>query len=127
LQGFYCHPDVEEELLIRETQDLGANLESSRRFRKGQPELSERFIDITYHELVADPIAVVRRLYQQLGRLTNSVLYRVQRKVLLWAQRRKRSSGATAVDLHPYKVLQIQDFEAYRSRLAGTDATAVRS
>jgi hypothetical protein len=36
------------------------------RFRDARPQLAGRFIDVNYCELVSDPLAVVRRIYQQL-------------------------------------------------------------
>ena len=36
------------------------------RFRDGHPELAHRFLDVTYSELVANPLAIVGRIYREL-------------------------------------------------------------
>jgi hypothetical protein len=35
------------------------------RFREGRPELAERFVDVNYGELTADPLAVINRIYRR--------------------------------------------------------------
>jgi len=50
------------------------------RFRDASPEVAGQFIDVTYRELVSDPLAVVRRIYERLDiRLTEAAAERMRR------------------------------------------------
>ena len=79
LRGLYGPPGDPEELRIREAQVLAEGTERLLRFRDTHPELAERFIDVKYSELIAEPLATVRRIYERLGnRLTDSAASRMQ-------------------------------------------------
>ena len=46
---------------------LAENMDRIMQFRDAHPELADRFVDVHYHELVADPLGTLRRIYQRLG------------------------------------------------------------
>ncbi|HXT11302.1 MAG TPA: sulfotransferase [Candidatus Angelobacter sp.] len=63
LHGLYGRPQSREKLTDREARTLAWNVERTIQFRDERPELSKRFVDVHYPELVADPLAVVRRIF----------------------------------------------------------------
>jgi hypothetical protein len=65
LQGLYSRPGDLDTLMERESRILVAAINRLTSFRDAHPELAERFIDICYSELVADPLAIVSRIYRQ--------------------------------------------------------------
>ena len=66
LRGLYARPGDREQLARREARAIAERMERFIRFREVHPELAGRFIDVNYSELVADPLAAVRRIYHQL-------------------------------------------------------------
>jgi hypothetical protein len=66
LYGLYGAPCDPEELRMREARVLAEGTERFIQFRDSHPELASRFIDVKYTDLVANPIATVGRIYQQL-------------------------------------------------------------
>jgi hypothetical protein len=69
-----------EQILQHESQALAESIETSIHFRENHPEFANRFIDINYANLVADPIATVRGLYRALDRpLSAAALSRMER------------------------------------------------
>jgi hypothetical protein len=49
------------------------------RFRDAYPNVARQFIDVTYRELVADPLGVVRRIYEHYIRLSVMAAERMRR------------------------------------------------
>jgi Sulfotransferase family len=68
LEGTFARSDDRAQTRIREARSLAEHMESITSFRKVHPELEGQFIDIKYHELVADPLAIVRQIYQRLDK-----------------------------------------------------------
>lgn len=67
LRGLYGRPGDREETLAAEIRTLADNTERFIKFRERHPELKDRIVDVKYTELIADPLATVRRIYEQLG------------------------------------------------------------
>ena len=67
LHGFYARPDDRTELRIRVTRALAGMDERCRNFRNLHPELRDRFFDLEYSDLIADPVQVVRQIYRHFG------------------------------------------------------------
>ena len=87
------------------------------RFREGRPELDERFIDVKYGELVSDPLAVVRRIYQHLDiPLTEAAAERMQRMASSRSRYRARHDSPTLTDLGLDRLAETRLFERYCSR-----------
>jgi len=66
LHGLFGRPRGRRQLSFHEARFLAEAMERLIHFREARPELSGRFYDVKYTELVADPLATVRRLYQHL-------------------------------------------------------------
>ena len=80
LHGLYARPGNRDQLAARESQVLAGALDRLVNFRDARPELSGRFIDVHYGDIVANPVAVVRRIYEQFEMpLTATALERMER------------------------------------------------
>jgi hypothetical protein len=66
LYNLFAWPGSRDELAEREATLLARAMEEFIRFRDAHPEMADRFIDLNYSDLVTDPVATVRRVYQQL-------------------------------------------------------------
>jgi hypothetical protein len=60
------------------------------RFRNAHPELAERFVDVNYGELTADPLAVINRIY---GRFDLTLTPEAAGRIRRLASRRSRYRG----------------------------------
>ena len=88
------------------------------RFRDVYPGVSENIIDVTYRELVSDPLAVVRRIYDRLGiQLKDSAAERMRRLASARSAYKKRVRGSVPTgDLGLDRVGVSHHFEDYSSR-----------
>jgi hypothetical protein len=76
-----------------------------------------QFIDLTYRELVSDPLAVVRRIYEQLDiRLKDVAAQRMQRLALSRSPYEKRGVSSTSADLGLDCSAETHRFDGYCSR-----------
>jgi hypothetical protein len=64
------------------------------RFRDAHPELAERFVDVHYDELTADPLAVVNRIY---GRFDLILTPEAAGRLRHLASRRSRYRGRGSI------------------------------
>jgi hypothetical protein len=64
LHRLYGRPQSRDQLAEREIQNLAWGAARMIQFRDEHPELANRFLDVNYSELAADPPAIVRRLYR---------------------------------------------------------------
>ncbi len=64
LHGLYARPHDRDQLAEHEAQNLAGGMERLIRFRDKHPELAKRFINVTYPELAANPLTVVRRIFK---------------------------------------------------------------
>ena len=65
LHGLYARPEDSAQLAEREARVLSAAIDRCLRFRDAHPELAERFVDVDYTGLTADPLAVINQIYQR--------------------------------------------------------------
>jgi len=65
LQGLFARPGDRQELAAHEARNLASAMERFVEFRDAHPEIADRFLDVNYGELVADPLAVVRLIYER--------------------------------------------------------------
>jgi hypothetical protein len=65
LRGLYGRPQSRDRLAERETQNMVWSVERVIQFRDQHPELANRFVDVGYSELAADPLKVARRVFRQ--------------------------------------------------------------
>jgi len=88
-------------------------------FREKHPELADRFVDVTYSELVARPMAVVRRIYQQFEiPFTELATRRMSDLASNRSRYPRRQAGASVADLGLDPVTEARRFERYCSRFA---------
>ncbi len=66
LYNLFAWPGDRDELAEREAMILARSMDNFIRFRDEHPEMANRFIDLNYSHLVADPLAAMRRVYAQL-------------------------------------------------------------
>lgn len=66
LQGAFTRPLDRKGRGLREARILAGATERFIRFRESHPELSGRFIDLRYSDLIAEPLPAIRRIYQHL-------------------------------------------------------------
>ena len=75
---------------------------------------SEQFIDVTYGELIADPLAVVRRIYDRLEfRLSEAAASRIRRLALSRSRYRRRNGRSESTDSvldHPVDASRFEDY-----------------
>ncbi len=65
LRGLYGPPGELDEVRAREASTLADNTERFMQFRNLHPELAERFIDVRYIDLVANPTETVRHICER--------------------------------------------------------------
>jgi LPS sulfotransferase NodH len=119
LQGLYARRGDSVQLARREAQVLAERLDRLICFREDHPELADRFVDITYSELVSDPLAVVRRVYQQFEiPLSERAARRMSELASSRSRYRRHRAGPSVADLGLDPVAEAPRFERYYSRFA---------
>jgi Sulfotransferase family len=94
LRGFYGRPDDPLQLAEREARALAFTTDRIAGFREARPELAERFVDVRYGELTADPLMVINRIYRRFDlTLTPEAAGRMRQL----ASRRSRYGGRRAI------------------------------
>jgi LPS sulfotransferase NodH len=56
-----------EQIAQAETEALQRKISRIMDFREARPELADRFIDVTYHKLTAEPVKMIEHIYEQLN------------------------------------------------------------
>ncbi len=117
LRGLYGWPADPEEIRRRETRMLAEGTERFIEFRDSNPELATRFIDVKYTELVAEPVATVRRVYERLGSpWPDSLSERLRSLAADRSRYRGRRASAEPGDLKLGGTPEADRFERYCSR-----------
>ena len=94
LRGFYGRPDDPIQLAEREARVLAGATDRLIRFHDAHPELAERFVDVNYDELTADPLAIINRIY---GRFDLILTPEAEGRIRRLALRRSRYRGRRSV------------------------------
>jgi hypothetical protein len=94
LRGLYASIDDPIQLAEREARVLAGMTDRIVRFRDARPELAERFIDVNYVELTADPLAVINRIY---GRSDLTLTPETAGRMRGLASRRSRYRGRRSI------------------------------
>ncbi len=94
LRGLYAQPGDPIQLAEREARVLAGMTDRLIRFRAAHPELAERFVDVTYGELTADPLAVINRIY---GRFDLTLTPEAAGRIGQLALRRSRYRGRRSI------------------------------
>jgi Sulfotransferase family len=117
LQGLFGRVANLKQLGIREARMLAEGIQRIMSFRDAHPELATRFIDVMYRELVSDPLAMVRQIYQQFDiRLTDAAADRMQRMASNRSRYRGHNGSPTLAELGLDAATEIRRFQSYCSR-----------
>jgi Sulfotransferase family len=112
LYNLFAWTGDRDELAEREAMLLARAMEKFIEFRDAHPELAGRFIDIRYADLVADPLAAVRRVYERfnLG-LSNEAAERMRQ--LISQRSRYRKSNPTLTEFGVDVLREARRFSQY--------------
>ena len=114
LYGLYGRRGDPGEILARETRVLADNTERIIQFRDQHPELADRIIDIKYPELVRDPLAAVRTVYDRVGApLNDAQVERVRQTASARSRYRGRRSSEEPFRLKFEAGAELGRFERY--------------
>jgi LPS sulfotransferase NodH len=117
LEGTFARADDRAQTRKREARSLAEHVEGITSFREAHPELSGRFIDIKYHELVADPLTVVGQIYKRLDKpLTKMAASRMQGLASRRSRYKGRHGSRTLENLEMDGSTLTRRFESYCSR-----------
>jgi hypothetical protein len=117
LQGLFGRVASLDQLGVRESRSLSEGIQRIMSFRDAHPELAGRFIDVRYRELVSDPLAIVRQIYQQFDiRLTDAAAERMQRMASNRSQYHRRNGSPTLAEIGLDGPTEIGRFQSYCSR-----------
>ena len=117
LGGLFARPGKPDQLAKREALKIQEIVNLITRFRDARPRLAGRFIDVNYRELVSDPLAVVRQIYQKLDiQMTEVTTERMQRVALNRSRYRGNDHSPTLADLGLDVAADTRRFESYCSR-----------
>ena len=118
LEAMFARPREREQLAASEARKIEQMLGYITRFRDAYPNVARQFIDVTYRELVSDPLAVVRRIYERLDiQLSEVAAERMQRLASARSQYKKGGRDRTAMaDLGLDCGAEKPRFEEYCSR-----------
>lgn len=94
LRGLYGRRDSREVIRAREARVLADGTERFIQFRDNHPELANRFVDVKYNDIVADPVGTVRRIYEHLDyRLSDEAAEKMRALALSRSRYRGRRSS----------------------------------
>ncbi len=114
LHGLFGRPRNRRQLSFHEARFLAEAMERLIQFREAHPELSGRFYDVKYTELVADPLATVRRVYQHLDiPLSQTAAAAMRRFVSVRSRYPKPRTGPTPADLEIATQAEAWRFQHY--------------
>jgi len=96
LYNLFAWPGDRNQLAEREAMLLARAMEQFICFRDAHPELENRFIDISYSDLVANPLAAVLRVYERVGAtLSEEAVKRMRKLISQRARYRKHNPTLT--------------------------------
>jgi hypothetical protein len=117
LEGMYARPVARDQLGMSEARKVRQLSEYITRFRDAYPEAAAQFIDVTYRELVSDPMAVVRRIYERLDiSMTELAAERIRRLATTRSRYQKPVDSPTLAYFGLDRVAETEQFQGYCSR-----------
>lgn len=121
LQGLYARPAQPGDVAARETRLLADGTEKFLQFRDAHPELADRFVDIKYSDLVAEPLATIRQIYERLAlSLSDAAVARISAVASKRTRYRGVAHQCNPAHLGREVQAQAQRFERYCSRFGLT-------
>jgi hypothetical protein len=125
LEGTFARADDPSEIRKREARNLAKHMEGITSFREAHPELEGRFIDVKYHELIFDPLTVVRQIYQRLDTsLPEMAAERMQRLASMRSRYKGRRGERKPTGFELDGTIDRDRLEAYCSRFGFPVGTA---
>ena len=67
VRGLSCKPRAPEDLGAEQLEFMSRMLNGAVDFRTSHPELEDRWLDVSFYDLVEDPMAVVAHIYDRFG------------------------------------------------------------
>jgi hypothetical protein len=117
LQGLYSRPGRRAELAARESRLLAGAMDHLIQFRDAHPQFADRFVDVNYGELVADPIAVVGRIYERYEiPLSHAAADRMRALAASRSRYRGRRQGRVTGIFRPDASAEMSCFKRYCAR-----------
>lgn len=114
LHGVFIRPASRDQIVRWETEALVDCMDYIVRFRDAHPELADRFVDLNYRELVSDPLAAVRRIYQRFEiPLTEVAAERMRHLAASRSRYQRRRTKPTPADLELDVRAQERRFHTY--------------
>jgi hypothetical protein len=114
LHGLYGRTAHHEQVAAHESKVLAEGLGRLIHFRGTHPELDHRFVDVKYTDLVSNPLAVIRNVYQQFALPLTTVA--AERMRALAAARKRYPNARTAGGrrgVRSYAAAELARFEQY--------------
>jgi hypothetical protein len=117
LQGLYARPAEPGQAAARETRLLLDGTEKFLQFRDAHPELADRFVDLKYSDLVAEPLAAIKQIYERLALpLSDAAVSRISAMAARRTRYRGVANQCNVAQLGREVQAQAQRFERYCSR-----------
>ena len=118
LEAMFARPRELDQLAMSEARKIEQMLGYITRFQEACPNVAGQFIDVIYRELVSDPLAVVRRIYERLDiRLTEVAAERMRRLAAARSRYEKgRRDSPPLADVRLPDTADLGRFEDYCSR-----------
>jgi hypothetical protein len=116
LQGLFGRVASLDQLGLREARMLAEGIQRLMRFRDAHPELATRFIDVTYRELISNPLPIVRQIYQKFDfRPREAATERMQRLVSSRSRYRNHNGSPTLAESGLDEQTETRRFKSYCS------------
>jgi hypothetical protein len=117
LEAMYGRPIARDRLGISEARKVKQISDCITRFRDAHPDAAEKFVDITYRELVSDPMEVVRRIYERLDiPLTEPAAERMRDLAAARSRYQKPPESPTLAHFGLDRAAETERFEGYCAR-----------
>ena len=117
LEGLFAHRRDDHEIVRREVQTIQEIADHILRFQDKYLVNSGQVVDVTYSELIADPMAVIQRIYNRLEMgLSETAANRMRRLALNRSRYRRRNGRSRSTDSILNRTIDASRFEPYCSR-----------
>lgn len=117
LRGLYGPSGDPEEIRAREARLLGEGTERFLQFRDSHPELSDRFIDVRYTDLISSPAATVEQICENIkSPLTEQARERIRQLALSRSRYGGHRASEERTKLRLATAADTRRFERYCSR-----------
>jgi len=117
LEAMYARPAPRHQLGISEALKIKQISDHITRFRDAYPAQAAKFIDVTYRELVTDPLAVVQQIYARLDiPLTETAAVRMRGLAAARSRYQKPPESYTLANFGLDRAAERERFQGYCAR-----------